>query len=92
MKTFNPAIRVDQLSEYRTSMHGKRNAMGDDKTAVCIDCHDTTKLAAVHFNDLNTSQMTQGAQTLNSLLNYNGSYCSFTCHINNEQHGSDKTW
>ncbi len=39
MKKFNPAIRVDQLSEYRTSVHGQRNAKGDDKTAVCIDCH-----------------------------------------------------
>jgi predicted CXXCH cytochrome family protein len=47
MKTFNPAIRVDQLSEYRTSMHGKRNAMGDDKTAVCIDCHGVHGIRAI---------------------------------------------
>lgn len=39
MKKFNPQIRVDQLSEYRTSVHGQRNAKGDDRTAVCIDCH-----------------------------------------------------
>jgi hypothetical protein len=39
MKTFNPKIRVDQLAEYRTSEHGRRNAAGDTRTAVCVDCH-----------------------------------------------------
>jgi hypothetical protein len=39
MKGFNPHIRVDQLAEYRTSVHGKRNAAGDEKVAVCVDCH-----------------------------------------------------
>jgi len=47
MKTFNPAIRVDQLSEYRTSLHGKRNAAGDDKTAVCVDCHGVHGIRAI---------------------------------------------
>jgi hypothetical protein len=47
MKTFNPATRVDQLSEYRTSLHGKRNAAGDDKTAVCIDCHGVHGIRAI---------------------------------------------
>jgi hypothetical protein len=39
MKGFNPHTRVDQLAEYRTSVHGKRNAAGDEKVAVCVDCH-----------------------------------------------------
>ena len=39
MKGFNPQMRVDQLSEYRTSVHGKRNAVGDPRVAVCVDCH-----------------------------------------------------
>ena len=39
MKAFNPHTRVDQLAEYRTSVHGKRNAAGDEKAAVCVDCH-----------------------------------------------------
>jgi predicted CXXCH cytochrome family protein len=47
MKTFNPATRVDQLSEYRTSLHGKRNAAGDDKTAVCVDCHGVHGIRAI---------------------------------------------
>jgi len=40
MKTFNPAARVDQVTEYRTSVHGVRNAAGDEKVATCINCHD----------------------------------------------------
>ena len=39
MKRYNPAARVDQLIEYRTSEHGKRNAKGDTVPATCIDCH-----------------------------------------------------
>jgi hypothetical protein len=47
MKRFDPGARVDQLSEYRTSVHGKRNAAGDEKTAVCVDCHGVHGIRAV---------------------------------------------
>lgn len=47
MKRFDPHTRVDQLSEYRTSTHGKRNAAGDDRTAVCVDCHGVHGIRAV---------------------------------------------
>jgi len=47
MKRFNPQGRVDQLAEYRTSVHGKRNAAGDEKVAVCIDCHGVHGIRAV---------------------------------------------
>lgn len=40
MKRFNPHTRVDQLGEYRTSVHGRKNAAGDERVAVCVDCHD----------------------------------------------------
>jgi hypothetical protein len=39
MKGFNPHARVDQLSEYLTSQHGKRHLEGDDAVAICVDCH-----------------------------------------------------
>ncbi len=39
MRTYNPRLRTDQLDQYHTSVHGKRLAAGDDKVAVCIDCH-----------------------------------------------------
>jgi hypothetical protein len=39
MRKYNPSLRTDQLSQYKTSMHGKLFAKGDTKVAVCIDCH-----------------------------------------------------
>jgi hypothetical protein len=39
MKQFNPSLRVDQLSEYQTSGHGKRLAQGDTRVAQCASCH-----------------------------------------------------
>ena len=47
MKRFNPQARVDQLAEYRTSVHGKRNAAGDEHVAVCTDCHGVHGIRAV---------------------------------------------
>ena len=52
---FKPQQRVDQLAQYRTSVHGKRLTVGDDRVATCIDCHSvhdirevTDALAPVH--------------------------------------------
>lgn len=39
MKQFNPSLRVDQLSEYKTSGHGKALAKGDTRVAQCASCH-----------------------------------------------------
>ncbi|MEW6509633.1 MAG: cytochrome c3 family protein [Bacteroidota bacterium] len=41
MHAYDPAMPIDQLAKYRTSVHGKRNAHGDPKTAQCADCHGT---------------------------------------------------
>jgi hypothetical protein len=47
MKRFNPHTRIDQYSEYRTSVHGRRNAAGDERAAVCVDCHGVHGIRAV---------------------------------------------
>jgi cytochrome c3-like protein len=39
MQKYKPRQRVDQLAQYRTSVHGKRLAAGDTAVATCIDCH-----------------------------------------------------
>ncbi len=40
MKKYNPMLRVDELAEYKTSVHGKRLLqLGDTAVATCIDCH-----------------------------------------------------
>lgn len=47
MKTFNPALRVDQVQEYFTSVHGRRLQAGDQKVATCINCHDVHQIRAI---------------------------------------------
>ena len=37
MRNFNPAMRVDQVTLYRESHHGKKVLAGDDRAAVCVD-------------------------------------------------------
>jgi predicted CXXCH cytochrome family protein len=39
MKNFNPAMRVDQVTLYRESSHGKKVLAGDEKPATCASCH-----------------------------------------------------
>jgi predicted CXXCH cytochrome family protein len=39
MRKFAPAQRVDQATEYATSVHGIRLAGGDQKVATCASCH-----------------------------------------------------
>ena len=39
MKRYNPAMRVDQETEYASSVHGKKTAQADQKAATCISCH-----------------------------------------------------
>ena len=40
MKQYNPALRVDQVTEYATSVHGRRlKEFGDPKVATCVNCH-----------------------------------------------------
>jgi predicted CXXCH cytochrome family protein len=40
MHRYNPALRVDQVTEYRTSVHGQRlGQFGDTAVATCASCH-----------------------------------------------------
>jgi predicted CXXCH cytochrome family protein len=39
MRKYAPAQRVDQATEYATSVHGKRLAEGDTNVATCVSCH-----------------------------------------------------
>jgi predicted CXXCH cytochrome family protein len=39
MRRFAPRQRVDQESEFASSVHGKRLAMGDTRVATCASCH-----------------------------------------------------
>ena len=40
MRRYNPSLRVDQVSEYYTSVHGRRlRELKDEKVATCASCH-----------------------------------------------------
>jgi len=40
MRRFNPSPRIDQVAEYRTSVHGQRLfGLGDPRVATCASCH-----------------------------------------------------
>ncbi len=40
MRQYNPSLRVDQVAEYQTSVHGQRlKQFADKKVAVCVSCH-----------------------------------------------------
>ncbi|HEX9165638.1 MAG TPA: cytochrome c3 family protein [Gemmatimonadales bacterium] len=39
MRRFNPTLRVDQVTEYSSSVHGQRLLKGDPKVATCSSCH-----------------------------------------------------
>jgi predicted CXXCH cytochrome family protein len=42
MKRYNPALRVDQVTEYYFSGHGRRlMLMGDPNVATCVKCHSS---------------------------------------------------
>ena len=40
MRRYNPGLRVDQVIEYATSVHGRRlEQFGDERVATCVSCH-----------------------------------------------------
>jgi predicted CXXCH cytochrome family protein len=47
MHKYKPQQRIDQLTQYQTSVHGKRLAAGDDAVATCIDCHSVHDIRSV---------------------------------------------
>jgi len=47
MRQFDPALRVDQVAEYATSVHGQLLAREDDqRVAVCSSCHPAHRIRA----------------------------------------------
>lgn len=40
MRRYNPSLRVDQVAEYLSSVHGRRLVeLGDTQVATCVSCH-----------------------------------------------------
>ena len=48
MRRFAPSLRIDQMAEYRSSVHGKRLfGSGDPNVATCVSCHGVHDIRAV---------------------------------------------
>ena len=47
MHRFKPQQRIDQLAQYRTSIHGQLLARGDVQVAACTDCHSVHDIREV---------------------------------------------
>ena len=47
MRQYDPSLPTDQLSQYKTSVHGKLLEKGDTRVAVCTDCHGVHDLRPV---------------------------------------------
>jgi hypothetical protein len=64
MKQYDPSQRVDQLTEYRTSGHGKALMRGDTTVAQCASCHGAHGIQPVKDSRSPVSP-TKVAQTCN---------------------------
>jgi predicted CxxxxCH...CXXCH cytochrome family protein len=69
---------IPENNSYYSGQH-RRHVYGQG--FACTNCHDTTKLAPVHFTSL-TAPISEStaATTLNSSLNFNGTTCNPGCH------------
>ncbi len=47
MRRYNPALPVDQVAKYKTSVHGELNSKGDPNVAECVSCHGSHEIQPV---------------------------------------------
>jgi len=47
MKHYNPALPVDQVAKYKTSVHGNLNEKGNPDAAECASCHGSHEIQPV---------------------------------------------
>jgi predicted CxxxxCH...CXXCH cytochrome family protein len=68
--------------EYTSYYSGQHEQQVTELQFPCYPCHDTARLAAVHFTSLNTRTVMEGpaAAILNSSLSYTNGSCSPSCH------------
>jgi hypothetical protein len=78
MRQYNPSLRIDQVAEYYTSVHGKRlKEQKDQKVATCANCHKPHSIRPA--NDARSSvHPTRVAETCGS------------CHANKDYMASYK--
>ncbi len=57
IETYNPTLRVDQFQQYKTSVHGKKWAAGDEKVAVARTATASSLAVRATRAPLSTLQM-----------------------------------
>ena len=77
--------------EWNSYYSGQHNKHVNQEGIGCTECHDTAKLATVHFNDLDTTAMSTAEVPLTIIdaahyTGHNGS-CTINCH--GENHNSE---
>lgn len=74
---------ASQTPEYNSFYSGEHSRHVNGEGIGCTSCHDTTALAAVHFDDLTTTAMIQAPASLgNQIITYTGGSCTPRCHGN----------
>jgi len=81
-------------AQYNSFNSGEHNKHVNEERFACTECHDTAKLAGVHFNGLDSIAMNEAYLTLRNVLNYTGTAgttgnCTITCHGKNH---NPETW
>lgn len=62
MRRYNPGDKTDQAEKYYTSQHGLLLRQGEDRVAVCVDCHGVHGIYAVN-NPLSSVYATRVPET-----------------------------
>jgi predicted CxxxxCH...CXXCH cytochrome family protein len=73
--------------QYNSYFSGRHRDHISEEGIFCTECHDTAKLSAVHFTDLETTAMNEAGLTIIDAANYTGSTCTITCH--GEDHNNE---
>jgi hypothetical protein len=67
--------------EFNSYYSGEHQKHVVEESFDCTDCHDTGKLQAVHFNDLNTPDMDEASGTIRDSIGYVPPTClTAGCH------------
>ena len=83
------ACHIYGVSEHNSYNSGEHQRHVVDEGISCTDCHDTAKLASVHFDDLNSTLMTEADLTIINATGYTdtNNTCTIQCH--GENHVND---
>lgn len=81
------ACHQSGTTQYNSYNSGEHNKHVNGEEIGCTECHDTAKLTSVHFDDLDSTGMSESHLTIIDAANYSGGNCTINCH--GESHSSE---